>query len=183
MGQVLKSPVYWILLGLGLANAAGGLWESTDDGRYGGAVWPVTRILIPTLDGSFTFIAIIIAAYYAGELVWRDRDRRSPRNDRRDSSAGLELPGPQDRRRYPGSLSPPFSPAWLAAVIVQAVKGYYDFEFGKYLLWYVAPNSVDLTILASLAIFIQAVSPHKFVGWLAMVLYIVLNFTLPGLGA
>ena len=181
MGQVLKSPVYWILLGLGLANAAGGLWESTDDGRYGGAVWPVTRILIPALDGSFTFIAIIIAAYYAGELVWRDRDRRA--HEMIDAT-----PAPDWSFLIPKTaavilvLVSTLLASVAAAVIVQAVKGYYNFEFGKYLWWYLAPNAVDLAILASLAIFIQAVSPHKFVGWLAMTLYIVLNFMVPSLG-
>ncbi len=181
MGQVLKSPVYWILLGLGLINAAGSLWESTNDGRYGGAVWPVTRILIPALDGSFTFIAVIIAAYYAGELVWRDRDRGA--HEMIDAT-----PAPDWSFLVPKTaavilvLVSTLLASVAAAVIVQAVKGYYDFEFGKYLLWYVAPNAVDLSILAALAIFVQALSPHKFVGWLAMTLYIVLGITLPNLG-
>ena len=181
MGQVLKSPVFWILLGLGLANAAGGLWTSTDDGRYGGALWPVTRTLIPVLDGSFTFFAIIIAAYYAGELVWRDRDRAA--HEMIDAT-----PAPDWSFLVPKTaavilvLISTLLTSVLAAVIVQAAKGYYHFEFGKYLLWYLLPTSVDLAILAALAIFVQAVSPHKFIGWLAMTVYIVLNFAIPNLG-
>ena len=181
MGQVLKSPVYWILLGLGLVNAAGSLWESTNDGVYGGAVWPVTRILIPALDGSFTFIVIIIAAYYAGELVWRDRDRRV--HEMIDAT-----PAPDWSFLIPKTaavilvLVSTLLASVAAAVTVQAVKGYYNFEFGKYLLWYLAPNAADLSILAALAIFIQALSPHKFVGWLMMMIYIVLGIALPSLG-
>jgi aminopeptidase N len=181
MGQVLKSPVYWILLGLGLANAAGSLWQATDDGRYGGAVWPVTRILIPELDGSFTFIAIIIAAYYAGELVWRDRDRRA--HEMIDAT-----PAPDWSFVIPKTaavvlvLMSTLLASVIAAVIVQSAKGYHHYEFAKYLLWYLAPNAIDLTILAALAIFLQAISPHKFIGWGLMTLYIVLNFAIPGLG-
>jgi aminopeptidase N len=181
MGQVLKSPVYWILLGLGLVNAAGSLWESTNDGRYGGAVWPVTRILIPALDGSFTLIAVIIAAYYAGELVWRDRDRRV--HEMIDAT-----PAPDWTFLIPKTaavilvLVSTLLASVAAALIVQAIKGYYDFELAKYLLWYVAPNAVDLSILAALSIFIQSISTHKVVGWLAMMLYIVLGITLPSLG-
>ena len=181
MGQVLKSPVYWILLGLGLVNAAGGLWESTDDGRYGGAVWPVTRILIPTLDGSFTFIAIIIAAYYAGELVWRDRDRRAHEMIDATPAPDWSFLVPKTAAVILVLVSALLASA-VAAVIVQALKGYYNFEFGKYLLWYLAPNAVDLSILAVLAIFIQVLSPHKFFGWLMMMLYIVLGIVLPSLG-
>jgi ABC-2 type transport system permease protein len=181
MGQVFTSPVYWVLLGLGLMNAAGGLWESTSDGRYGGAVWPVTRILITALDGSFTFIAIIIAAYYAGELVWRDRDRRAHEMIDATPAPDWSFLAPKTAAVILVLVSTLVASV-AAAVIVQAVKGYYDFEFGEYLLWYLAPNAVDLAILAALSIFIQAISPHKFVGWLAMTVYIVLNFTIPSLG-
>ncbi len=31
MGQVFKSPAYFVLLALGLFNAAGSLWFATDD--------------------------------------------------------------------------------------------------------------------------------------------------------
>ena len=33
--------------------------------------------MIQALDGAFTFFALIIAIYYAGELVWRERERRT----------------------------------------------------------------------------------------------------------
>ena len=33
--------------------------------------------MIATLAGSFTIIPVIVAIYYAGELVWRERDRKT----------------------------------------------------------------------------------------------------------
>jgi aminopeptidase N len=181
MGQVFKSPVFWILLGLGLANAAGGLWETTDDGRYGGVLLPVTRIMIPTLEGSFTFFAVIIAAYYAGELVWRDRERRV-------SEMIDATPAPDWTFIVPKTaavslvLIATLIASVVASMIVQASKGWFDFQLGEYLLWYLVPNAVSLIILAALAIFAQVISPGKFVGWGVMVLYIVARFTLPASG-
>ncbi|MEO8925627.1 MAG: M1 family aminopeptidase [Caulobacteraceae bacterium] len=181
MGQVFRSPVFWVMLGLGLANAGGALWSATDDTPYGGALWPVTRILIPVLDGSFNIFAMVIAAYYAGELVWRDRDRRV--HEMIDAT-----PAPDWTFVVPKTaavalvLIATVMASIAAAVIVQAAKGYFHFEFGKYLLWYLIPQSADLIILAALAVFLQAVSPSKFFGWGAMVLYIVALFALPGLG-
>ncbi len=181
MGQVFKSPVFWVVLGLGLANAGGALWTSTDDTPYGGALWPVTRILIAVLDGSFNIFAVVIAAYYAGELVWRDRDRRV--HEMIDAT-----PAPDWTFLVPKTaavalvLIATLLAGIVAAVVVQAAKGYFHFEAGKYLLWYLIPRSADLIVLAALAIFLQAVSPSKFVGWGAMVLYIVALFALPGLG-
>ena len=181
MGQVFKSPVFWIIVGLGLANAGGALWSTTDDDRYGGALWPVTRILIPVLDGSFNIFAVVIAAYYAGELVWRDRDRRI--HEMIDAT-----PAPDWTFIVPKTaavslvLIATVLTSIVAAVIVQAAKRWFHFELSKYLLWYLIPQSADLIILASLAVFLQAVSPNKFVGWGLMVLYIIALFAVPGLG-
>ena len=55
-------------------NSLATLWYA--DERYGNTIHPVTRIMIEALQGAFTIIPLIIAIYYAGELVWRDRERR-----------------------------------------------------------------------------------------------------------
>jgi len=181
MGQVFRSPVFGIVLGLGLANAAGSLWTFTDDTRYGGALLPVTRILIPMLDGSFVIFAMVIAAYYAGELVWRDRDRRA--HEMIDAT-----PAPDWTFVIPKTaavalvLVATVLASVVAAVLIQIAKGYYNFEFGKYLLWYVLPESTDLILIAVLAVFCQALSPNKFFGWGLMVLYLVATFAVPGNG-
>ena len=73
MRQVFRSPAFVVLMALGLFNAVGGLWFGDD--MFGTPTYPVTFTLIPRLDGSFTIIPLIIAIYYAGELVWRERDR------------------------------------------------------------------------------------------------------------
>ncbi len=181
MGQVFKSPVFWIILGLGLANAAEGLWETTDDTRYGGALLPVTRILIPTLEGSFSIFAAIIAAYYAGELVWRDRDRRM--HEVIDST-----PAPDWTFLVPKMaavslvLICTLLASVAAAVLIQVAKGYYDFEPGKYLLWYLVPDTVGLISIAALAVFGQVIAPNKYAGWGVMILYIIARFALPANG-
>ncbi len=70
----------------------------------------------------------------------------------------------------------------LAAMLVQAGHGYFDFELGKYLLWYLAPNAVDCVLIAVLAVFLQTLSPHKFIGWALMVVYLIATITLANLG-
>lgn len=178
---VFRSPVLWIILGLALANCIGDLWTTTSDGRYGAATWPVTRQMIPELDGSFTIFVAILAAYFAGELVWRDRDRKT--HEIIDAT-----PAPDWTFILPKTLAVSLVMAAvllvgvLAAVIVQALKGYYNFEFGRYFLWYLAPGVVDLTILSALAVFGQVIMPNKFAGWGVMMLYIVAAFALPANG-
>ena len=59
-------------------------------------------------------------------------------------------------------------------------KGYTHFEFSHYFGWYVLPWLVNVVLYAVLAVFIQTLVPHKFVGLLVMLLFIVAQMTLPG---
>jgi ABC-2 type transport system permease protein len=170
LAQVFKSPAFFVLLALGLCNAGAGLWLI--DGGYGVAIYPVTRQMIEVLRGAFAFIPVIVAIYYAGELVWRERDRGT--EEIIDAA-----PVPDWAFVLPKILAIALvfaallSVSIVAAVLVQALKGYADFEFGKYVWWYLIPLTVSLTLFAVLAVFVQALVPHKFVGWGVMVIYIV----------
>jgi aminopeptidase N len=179
MRSAFRSPAYIVLLGIGFINAIGGLWYADD--YYGTKVHPVTRLMIETLAGSFTIIPLIIAIYYAGELVWRDRERRM--HEIVDAT-----PAPDWTFVVPKILA--ISLVLLttivisvaAAICVQALKGHMHFELAKYLGWYVAPWVVDVVLYAVLAVFIQTLVPHKFVGLLVMLVFLVAQMTLARIG-
>ncbi|ATC33789.1 aminopeptidase [Caulobacter vibrioides] len=181
MGQVFKSPAFFVLLFLGLANAMGALWFATEAGRYGGVVYPVTRILLFPLLGSFGLIPIIIAIYYSGELVWRERERKT--HEIIDAT-----PVPDWAFVVPKTLAislvliSTLLISVLAAVLSQVFHGYFNFELEKYLIWYVLPQALDFILVAVLAVFLQTISPHKFIGWALMVIYIVSTITFTNLG-
>src|SRR5258706_232798 len=67
----------------------------------------------------------------------------------------------------------------VVAIGIQAGKGYFNFELDKYLLWYVLPLSWELMIMAALAVFMQALSPNKFVGWGLTLVYLIAFLALP----
>lgn len=181
MGQVFKSPAYFVLLFLGLANAMGSLWFATDAGRYGGVVYPVTRVLLSPLLGSFGLIPMIIAIYYSGELVWRERERKT--HEIIDAT-----PVPDWAFVAPKTLAialvlvSTLLVSVLAAILSQVLHGYFNLELQKYLLWYVLPQAVDFILVAVLAVFLQSISPHKFIGWGLMVIYMVTTITFVNLG-
>lgn len=181
MVQVFGSPAYGVLLFIGLSNALGGLWFAAEDNGYGGSIFPVTRVLIPTLMGTFGLIPIIISVYYAGELVWREREKKT--HEIIDST-----PVPDWAFIAPKTLAislvliSTLVVSVLAAIGVQLSKSFEDIQPGQYLLWYLVPQSVDFILLAALAVFFQVLSPHKFVGWGLMVLYLVTTITFTNLG-
>ncbi|HYJ82856.1 MAG TPA: aminopeptidase, partial [Allosphingosinicella sp.] len=179
MRQVFKSPAFAVLVALGMINTFANLWFSGE--MFGTPTLPVTRAVIPILTGAFTLFPLIIAVYYAGELVWRERDRRM--HEIIDAT-----PLPNWAYVVPKTLAVALVLflsllfGVVAAILVQLVKGHTDIELGKYLLWYVLPNGFGLVLTAVLAVFVQSLSPNKYIGWAVMVVYIVTTIVLTTMG-
>jgi aminopeptidase N len=170
--QVFLSPAYLVLVGLAAVLALINLWYATDDSLYGGAVYPVTRTMVAAMSGIFPFMTMIIAAFYAGELVWREQDRKT--HELIDAT-----PIPDWAFVVPKTLAialvlvSTFLISVLVSISMQLVKGYTHLELVNYLVWWVLPQTVDCLLLAVLAVFLQVLAPHKFVGWGLMVLYLI----------
>ncbi|HJS09785.1 ABC transporter permease/M1 family aminopeptidase [Sphingopyxis sp.] len=179
MRQVFRSPAFIVLMALGLFNAASVLWVGGD--LYGTPTYPATFAVIPMLQRAFALIPIVVAIYYGGELVWCDRDRKM--HEIIDST-----PLPNWILAVPKILA--VSTVLLAtllmsaftAVLVQLLKGFQDLEVLEYLLWYLIPYGFDVILIAVLSVFVQAMSPSKYLGWGIMTLYIVSTLVFPSIG-
>jgi len=179
--QVFGSPAFFVLLGLGAMNAVISLWLATDVSTYGGRIYPVSRVMIQQLNGAFSFFAVIIAIYYAGELVWREREKQT--HEIIDATPVPDWIFIVPKTAAIALVLIATALAGVAvAMILQMIKGYFGFEIGKYLLWYVLPNAIDFTLLAALAMFIQALSPHKFIGWAVMAAFLISTIVLSNIG-
>lgn len=170
MKQVVFSPAFAVLLAWGLFTTMFVLITQRDpDGR---PRYPMTLLLIPKIEDAFAVLLTVIAIYYAGELVWRERDRRmheiidaSPMPDwvyvvSKTLAMGLVL------------MTMLFINV-VASVGTQLTLGFTNIEPAKYLLWYVLPAMWDMLLLTALAVFVHALSPHKAVGWGIMVLFLI----------
>lgn len=179
MALVFRSPAFFVLMLIGLFNALTALAFGNE--IYGTPARPLTFEVIGVLNGAFGIIPVIIAIYYAGELVWRDRDRKM--HEIIDATA---LPNwaymVPKTLAVSGVLIASLVISMIGAIIVQLIRGQSDLALGEYLAWYIVPNSVDMVILAVLAVFVQALSPNKFIGWGIMVVYLVATITLNNLG-
>jgi aminopeptidase N len=181
MGQVFKSPAYFVLLALAALLSVVNLWLSTDIGIYGGRTYPVTRVMINALSGAFTFMVLIIAVYYAGELVWRERERRTAEIVDSTAVPDWAFIVPKTAAISLVLISS-FIVSVLVAAVIQLIKGFTGIQLGEYLLWWIVPNSIDAILIAALAIFVQALSPHKFIGWGVMVIYLIATIVAANLG-
>ena len=179
VAQVFTGPVYLILMLLAVAMTV--LMTFSANQIYGTAIYPVTRVMVSVVSGGFALFSLIVAIFYSGELVWRERGRRI--NEIIDSTAipnwAFLVPKTIALLIVLGSTLA-FSVA--ADVVVQVAKGYDHFEFGKYVLWFLLPYTLSFGLIGVLAIFVQALSPNKFAGWAVMVVYMILQAVAGQLG-
>ena len=170
MKQVVFHPAFAVLMAWGMYITGLVLLTQRDpDGR---PTYPTTLSLIPEIADPISTILQIIAIYYAGELVWRERDRRT------DSIIDA-TPMPSWAYVVPKTLAMALVMvavlvvSVVAAILVQLSLDFTHVEIGKYLLWYVLPRTWDMLLLAALAVFVQSLSPHKAIGWGIMLLYMI----------
>ncbi len=94
MAFVFRSPAFFVLLALGVFNAIGGM-SLTGEAR--GVIYlPVTRAIVDALTGSFSFIPVLIAIYYAGNWSGATASAASTRS----STPPPRRAGPSCCRRY-----------------------------------------------------------------------------------
>jgi ABC-2 type transport system permease protein len=176
--SVLKSIPFIIILVLALVNTIGG--AAFADSLFDTTIYPVTGVMLRAIDGSFLFFAIIIITFYAGEIVFRERQQKL--NEVADA-----MPVPTSAV-WGGKLAALYSlvvlllfAAMLSTVAVQAAKGYFNFEFGLYGKGLFLQTMLPMLMTATLAFVLQVVTNNKYVGFLLMVLYVVSLAVLPAM--
>jgi ABC-type transport system involved in multi-copper enzyme maturation permease subunit len=167
--QVVLSPAFVVVMAWGLFTT---VYSLSTRGTAGRPNYPTTLTLIPDIRDAFATILLVIAVFYAGELVWRERDRRV--HEIVDAT-----PLPSWAYVVPKTLAMALVLVAIlltnvtAAGLFQLSAGFTAVEPGKYLLWYVLPATWDALLLAALAVFVQALSPHKTIGWAVMVVFLL----------
>jgi ABC-2 type transport system permease protein len=176
---VFRSPAFFVLLFIGVINAGFSAWFVGD--FYGSASVPATRLMVQALQSAFSIMPLIIAIYYGGELVWRDRERRL--HEIVDATAA-----PDWTHLLPkiAAIALVLLATSLVAVatgiLIQLLKGYTHFEFSNYMLWFVWPTFVTALQLAVLSVFVQVLVPQKYMGWGVMLLHMVATVAMAGAG-
>jgi hypothetical protein len=165
-GSLVREIPFLALAGIGIIMTV--MNAANADRTFGTLVYPVTYSMIETLNGNGSVFSVIIIAFYAGELVWKER--------------GLKLDQATDVLPVPSwtALVGKISALLLALVVlygvmttgivgVQLFKGFTNIEFGLYLrnmLGVALPNLIQFTFLA---FFVHIVVNNKFIGHLVIV--------------
>lgn len=137
---------------------------------YDTEVWPVTAMVLENFHGLFTVFILIILTFFAGEAVWRDRDRRTAQI--------------LDAMPVPDWLAPASKLAGLALVQVllvlvlmatgiafQTFAGYHRYQIGLYLTDLLAFRLPDFLLLVALTFAVHVLVNNKYLGHFVMIGY------------
>lgn len=160
--NILRDIVFWALVALIVAFGI-------NNGYFAGRVaernvWPVTFLMVQAVEGSALLFLFIVAALYAAELLWRERE--------------AHFDGIHD------ALPMRESTDWLSrltAIVVveiillafagfigiamQTIQGYYHYELLQYFKELYVVTFPQILTFILLALFVQTVVSNRFVGY------------------
>lgn len=177
---ILTSPPFWVLALLGVVNSLNALSQA--DGWYNNGSFPVTNIMVEALhDGSNLFLYAIVI-FYAGMLVWRERDVHF--HGLTDSMPFTVLG--RASAKITALLWVTFSllvTHVILAVLVQLSKGFTAIDFQQYAVEILGLDFLTFAWLAILSVTVQSVLQQKYVAYgVTLVLLLIFDFGLPRLG-
>ena len=168
MKRAYRDPYFIAIAG----TAAGFLLmnQQAIGNMYGVDTLPVTHMVLQVLSGSFALFMLILITFYAGQIVWRERELKA--DQIMDS---LPIPNwiPMVSKLItliliPGIMLPVLM---LIGIAVQTWRGFYDYEIHLYLKQLLLLDWSDYALLCVLAFSIQTVVNHKYLGHFILILY------------
>jgi ABC-type transport system involved in multi-copper enzyme maturation permease subunit len=168
--RVLRSIAFPIIIALGVLNLVGASFSI--DEMYGTAVYPVTHLMLQMVQSAYLLFVLIVLTFYAGELVWRDRQAGM-------SEVVDALPVPSRVLWGPKLVALMvvvflvLAAGGLTAIGIQLFRGYTRFELPLYAKGLLLEVGVPFLQLAVLAVLVQVLTNQKFVGYLIMILFFV----------
>jgi ABC-2 type transport system permease protein len=177
--MILRDTAFRAIGAIGIINVVMNVWYA--DRFYDVPTWPVTAVVTEAILGGFQLFFYILAAVYAGELVWRERQLGADQT--MDSlpvpdlvTLGGKLSG------FLGAMIVLITVLAVAGMGVQTVKGYTHFEPALYvqqLYGLLLPSIFQVTVLAFV---IHVLVNQKYVGHAAVLVFWVITLVLGAWG-
>lgn len=171
MFGMLRSTFFIVIMIAALANCIPSIALGANEG-YGVQTLPVTYWIVDIIRGTLYLFIVIVITYYAGILVWKDRDERM--DEIVDAAPTPEWISYVSRiATLIVMVMLVQCVALLSGVIVQAWHHYHRFQFGLYADELLVRDLSLFIFLAVLAFFIHTLAPNKYVGYFAYIAYLV----------
>ncbi|WP_426111821.1 hypothetical protein [Massilia sp. PWRC2] len=171
--------VYFVVIALAgvLVLAA----SAVNMGPMAAATYPLTYQVLELINETYGLIMMVITTFYAGELIWREREARMAQ-----MLDAMPLPNWLPLLSKTLSLialqALMLAIAMLCGVLIQVFKGYFAIEPGLYLTTLFLIKLPQYALLAVLAIALQVLINQKYLAYFAMILYYAATLSFGVLG-
>ena len=179
ISNIVREIPFWAIM---ILMAALSLNNGYFAGKSRGSVsWPVTYLMLSSVEGIAVLFLFIVATLYAAELIWRERDTRF---------AGIHDALPiRETTDWLSKLAAlcfvelvMLTLAGFCGILMQTIAGYYHYELVQYAQELYLVVFPQILIFALLAMFIQTVVSNKFIGHGIVVLIFVMTPILQSFG-
>src|SRR5471030_1352218 len=161
ISNIVREVPFW---GIAILMAGIALNNGHYAGRVGGVnVWPVTYLMLQSVEGGAALFFFIVATLYAAELVWRERDTHF-------SGIHDALPIAETTDWFSKFFALCFveltmlTVTGLCGILMQTIGGYYHYELLQYAKELYVVTFPQVLTFALLALFLQTVVSNKFIG-------------------
>ncbi len=148
---------------------------------YGTAGYPVTYKVLDAVGGQFIIFALIIITFFAGEMVFRERDKKSDQL--------FHVLPVSDGMMYfskllalSGIMGVLLITVMISGILIQTVKGYYNYEIGLYITELFGYTLVNYILYAIIGMMFHIIVNSKYMGHFLMVLFYISYIFLEELG-
>ena len=170
---LVKTTSFIVLLIAALLNTVPSIILSAREG-YGNGSYPVTYWILEIIQGSLYIFTISMITYYAGVLIWRERDTRMDEIE--------DVTPHPSWIRYLAKLAALLGVMALlqtlmmiTGISVQTAFGYHRYQLALYGSELFIYDFSLFFFFAVLAFFIHVLSPNKYVGYFAFVAFLIAN--------
>jgi ABC-2 type transport system permease protein len=170
---MIRSTFFIVIAVASLLNCVPGIALNATEG-YGNHTLPVTYWVLDLIRGTLYLFVVIVITYYAGVLVWKDRDERM--DEIADATPTPEWMSYASRLLTLVLMVMLMQAAALVSgVAVQAWHHYYRFQFGLYAYELFVRDASNFLFLGVLAFLIHALSPNKYIGYFFYIAFLAAN--------
>jgi ABC-type transport system involved in multi-copper enzyme maturation permease subunit len=168
--SMLRSVPFLAIASIGLINVLMTVWFADQTGQN--RSWPMSWLVAESVTGGAGLFMLVLLTFYAGELVWRERQVRLDQVvDASPVPTGALLAG-----KFTAMLVLLFAFATVSMVggmLVQLLKGYPVIDLKVYALYVYFADFPSWILLTALAFLIQSLVPRKPIGHVLLILVYV----------
>ncbi|MEQ1826842.1 MAG: M1 family aminopeptidase [Pirellula sp.] len=170
---IMRSPVFIVIILAAMLNSGTALFVGATEG-YGLSSFPVTYKMIELIRGSLFGFLVPIITFFAGVVVWRDRDCRM-----QEILGATPVPNSVLVTSRLVALLGVVLAILLAVIglgcMVQMYYGYTRLQLRVYAMELIAIEALRFGFLVVLAMLAHTLSPNKYVGYFAFIVLLILN--------